>query len=118
MSADLLRRAAARARELAEGADEWSRGRWQAEKVYDESYTIFPVQVMDWDYDSSADADYKGCRLHQPEAEHAATWDPTVALAVAELLDEIAEDWRTEARPQSTEDAALDVARALLREAS
>lgn len=110
MTADTLRRAAARMRELAEAASQPWRTRWQA--LHGQSWAGENV-VADADGHLRLIAG-EGCDA-SADADHCAAWDPAVALDVADWLDEVAEDWRTEVRPQSTEDAALTVARRFLR---
>ena len=61
---------------------------------------------------------------HVANMRHAASWHPTVALAVANLLEELADDIVGEGDgfydlcPQSDIDAALAVARAYLGESA
>lgn len=125
MSAELLRRAAARIRELAGPA---TSGPWRAEVLGSEGYAVRevegkprpgsriprPVRVArcgyeDWDTDRA-------------NAEHIASWHPAVALAVADWLDRDAEGWeQLEALGIPDMDsftAALAVARTYLGEES
>ena len=99
MSAELLREAAAKMRELAEGA---TPGPWEWD---DKHYGIFPGPQVD----GCCEGD--GFIHHSADAKHIAAWHPGVALAVADWLDREAElaDWECDAEP-----AAIDLARAFL----
>jgi hypothetical protein len=125
---ELLRRAAARMRELAEEAQHYTRrGRWEAERVYQESWTVIPIGIMDSDYDlprEQRDGDTL-TRIHREEAKHIAAWDPIVALTVAVWLDDVAQrddamvfsvDHERNRQHPGDWTPALTIARAFLRE--
>lgn len=120
MTADLLRRAAMRAREVAETA---TAGPWTAEPVGSEGHHVFAPEGsratmkgrartatctwQDWD-EAAADA------------THIALWHPAVALAVADWLDAAYDDERRFAAQGAHgfpgENPAFAVARLLLGE--
>lgn len=99
MSADPLREAAAKMRERAEAA---TPGPW----AYYEHSIIRPAELKDGRAPSYSAA------YHREDAEHIASWHPTVALAVADWLDDEAE-W-LEAGSTAEDNPALAVARAYL----
>lgn len=116
---DLLRRAAAKMRELAEEAQHYTRGgRWEAERVYQESWTVIPIGIMDSDYDVPRDQRTGDdlTRIHREEAKHIAAWDPVVALAVALWLEWVVDQIGRGNDVSAVASYAREVARALLRE--
>lgn len=113
MSADQRRRAAALMRDRADrvGDRKSYPGRWDVEQCDPDTYG-------DGAYVTCLDGRGDVTKPEDPEvAEHVASWDPDVARAVADLLEELAEDDRLGiGTPTSTIDAADAVARAYLRE--
>lgn len=69
MSAEVLRRAAALMRERAEAVEGWYTAEAWA--------TTAPMNLP----------------IEQADAEHIASWHPTVALAVAKAMDDVAQAW-------------------------
>ena len=106
MTAEILRRAAALMRERAEGA-------------------VKPTGAGDWFVGVADDNRYATVRssggqvargMDDDEAEHIASWHPAVALAVADWLEQVAEDGPF--LTAQVKDKALAVARAYLGETS
>ena len=129
---DTLRRAAAKARELADGAP---RGRWWPDLSPDFGAIVATAEHPD-DVDCGGSAiaffaypDDVDRRTYQggfDAAQHVALWDPAVALAVASWLELTAEtpafkafaEGRAGSHVGKNIRSALVVARALLREVS
>ena len=116
MSAELLRRAAALMRERAEAA---TPGPWRTDVLSD---VVADHDDVSWDVaDVSVLCPWPSATEHG-NAAHIASWHPTVALAVADLLDAVAlvadHYPPIEVRPQSVANYALAVARAYLGEES
>lgn len=97
MSADLLRRAAAKIRETAQGA---SPGPWSKHEAGDGT-----VSVVGPDVHFLAEVGAGVFPSVQRDAEHIATWSPDLAELVATLMDALASqyaavqrliDWQTE----------------------
>lgn len=113
MSADLLRRAAALMRERATGITPapWSVG-------------TFTCEVRGNDGRNYVGSTYGGILgMEELNAQHIASWHPAVALAVADWLDETADNWTRidPLRPHFNnrfERSAYMVARAYLGEES
>jgi len=113
---DILRRAAARMRELAEAAR--TSGRWESESD-DGGDDI-------WATDNDGQPHLIAIRAAAADAAHIAAWDPTVALAVADWLEshtELVVEEHTDCGLECTvydaeTDPALAVARAFLRESA
>lgn len=107
--ADLLRRAAARMKELAEAA---TPGPWStvpgASNVWRFPDTGTPALVVP--------GNGRAGHVQLPDAAHIAVWSPTVALAVAAWLEAVADNYAI-ARHGYWSVRALAVARAFLREA-
>ncbi|GGO86720.1 hypothetical protein GCM10011584_09730 [Nocardioides phosphati] len=76
MSAELLRRAAAKMRENADAA---TRGPWSVAHVDGQGFAVH-----------HGEHDTVSLYSDRPNAEHIASWHPAVALAVADWLDFIA----------------------------
>lgn len=109
---DLLRRAAALMRERAEAA---TVGPWWAEGAWFHGDVPWPIVGHG---STGADVVAHTARRDGSDAENIASWDPSVALLVADSVD-LAADW-TEEHPGSWPPwckKALAVARAYLREA-
>lgn len=107
MSAEVLRRAAALMRERAQAATE---GPWSAADEHELLPGADPAWCVSqmrpgWEQMSPTDG-YVGDLAETslggrdprdgPNAEHIASWDPLVALAVADWLEDVAWDWETE----------------------
>ena len=106
-TANLMRAAARRIdslADLARAADPTGE-RWEAEKVYDESWNVWPLYLMDseapinderkfrtgdWSYPDDQDHG-GGIRVNDVFARHIAVWDPPPAKTVARLLRAMAE---------------------------
>lgn len=90
MSGDLLRRAATKAREVAEDATAgtwWAGGVWWDTSVDGEGRKVHkPMPTVGH---GGTGADLIACtfRNDQADADHIALWHPDVALAVADWLD-------------------------------
>ena len=123
MSAELLREAAALMRERAEAAEP---GRW---KTWGMTVMADPEGTSNVDDAICVAGAYTPStserRLHTGNANHIASWHPAVALAVADLLDDAAENLDLQApggdlgkqwdmRVHIAGDKALAVARAYL----
>ena len=97
MSADTLRRAAALMRELAEGSRSW----WPS--ADHDGMDEAPWMDREW---------WSSVGLSVDAADHAASWHPAVALAVADWLESEANEWGDLAHMLNPH--ALGVARAYL----
>lgn len=86
MSSETLREAAALMRARAEAAGVLSGAAWSVHRT---GYTVIDGSGLD-----------VGTVATEPEAEHIASWDPTVALAVADLLEQEAHAMAADARHQ------------------
>ncbi len=94
---ELLREAARLMRERASGA---TQGRWEAD-----------AETVSVTGETRYVCDTFGLADKWPNAQHIASWDPAVALAVADLLDTLTEyDWSDERHS-----TALTLARRYLR---
>jgi hypothetical protein len=118
MSAETLRRAAAQMRHRAEAA---TPGPWRftdSEAAYDVWNGGMVVVSADGDPIANCEDEWYEPDPGEPapinDATHIASWHPAVALAVADWLEEAAEDRTYELMPESTYDAALAVANAYL----
>jgi len=89
MSAELLRRAAQQMRELAEGA---TPGPWQAHQGDDPNATA----QVDQSRANHLVCDVERCAEHPgkagPDAAYIASWHPDIALGIASLFDNLAEE--------------------------
>jgi hypothetical protein len=94
MSAELLRRAATQMRERAEATS-----------------SVTELSGQEWHHVESLMGEGKWAE----DAEHIASWTPTVALAVADWLD-LTATWFDGAPTSAEAEAALTVARAYLGE--
>lgn len=123
MSADLLRRAAAKIRENAEAATPgpWSMDphSYGADRFVRRQSTsprfCYPAHAR-----VSGTVSYhedEGALEAKRDAEHIASWHPDVALAVAKLLDNLAVDYEAIDLDGDTADDAFALARAYLGEA-
>lgn len=124
MTADLLRRAATKAREVAEDATAgtwWAGGVWWDTSVDGEGRKVHkPMPTVGH---GGTGADLIACtfRKDQADAAHIALWHPAVALAVADWLDAQAATHgasRFRAFDQELDNQAVAVARLLLGEES
>jgi hypothetical protein len=106
-TANLMRMAARRIdslADLARAADPTGE-RWEAEKIYDESWNVWPLYLMDhekpvndgrtfrssdWRYPDDQDGT-GGIRVNDVFARHIAAWDPPPAKTVARLLRAMAD---------------------------
>ncbi|WP_353707643.1 hypothetical protein ABRQ22_17430 [Cellulosimicrobium sp. ES-005] len=105
MTADLLRRAAAKIRETAKAADREAPAPWRADPPYSPSPR--PADTYDvLDHDSFDVANQVS--ITSPEAEHIALWSPDVAELVADWLDDIARHWETVAEQAEDPDDPVD----------
>lgn len=105
MSAELLRRAAAKMRENADAA---TRGPWSVAHVDGQGFAVH-----------HGEHDTVSLYSDRPNAEHIASWHPDVALAVADLLDEVvayADYDDLVGSERVTAEAAVALARAYLGE--
>jgi hypothetical protein len=87
MSADLMRRAATKVRATAAAA---STGPWDATVLGSEGYDVRaqrPPTAGRLSRLRVARCGYEDWETDKANAEHIASWDPTVARAVADLLD-------------------------------
>lgn len=111
MTAEILRRAAALMRERAEAAQPspWVAFRARATNPLDRAPVIGVTRDLAVDYDTDLFATQK-CRAE--DAEHIASWHPAVALAVADWLEQVAEDGPF--LTAQVKDKAATVARAYL----
>ena len=90
MSAEILRRAASLMRERAEAA---TPGPWVASIDNPHFFRQPSVQAPDQGHDEEWVAECKDARYHgASDAEHIASWHPAVALAVADWLEQHADD--------------------------
>lgn len=103
---ETLREAARLMRERAEAA---TSGRWYRDAYAEVRAPLGPVVSHD-----------EGVAVNEPDAGHIASWDPAVALSVADWLDGVASRWLPSLYEGMlpNQDAALNVARTYLREAS
>lgn len=129
MSADLLRRAAAKLRETATAAADLEAGeRWMVDQSTENGLVVGSFVPEDVDDDGVAST---GCIAYfaypgEPEAKtydgafnvatHMATVDPAAAAAMADLLDALAPYLGLNRPAWSVADHAIAVARAVLRE--
>jgi hypothetical protein len=130
---DELREAARRMRVLAEAALKSAEQRWLVDQSPDYGLTVGAYMPDDIDHESGYvstaivaqfaygdDADNKTYANALPTATHIAAWQPSVALAIAALLDAVEDEMFAEAHRFETGDfpytwtAALAVARAFL----
>lgn len=112
--AEVLREAAALMRERAEAASRSHPGAWLVGDMEDEHATLYYVRTAQGGYDGAVSE----VIASQSAATHIASWDPAVALSVANWLDGVAtafEDGDHLLRPDRGR--ALAVARAFLGEA-
>jgi hypothetical protein len=108
---ELLRKAAAKMRELAEAAQGRTK-RWHLDDS-NPWLTVPQLQPLGHPVTESVDPEV----IFPHHAEHIAAWDPTVALYTAGLLEEVAL-WLVEGTSINNVTAeALGLARAFLREA-
>lgn len=109
MSADTLRRAAARMRELAEAA---TPGPW---KLWGMEVRASTDGTSNLDTSLPVAATRHESGLYTHNADHIAAWDPTVALAVAAWLDLVARLLDDGFDANAETQAAFVVARRFLR---
>lgn len=115
---DTVRRAATDLRNKAIYAANMSPARWESSKIYDESYTVWPVGVMDSDYTQPlvdrTESDL--CRVHRQEANYMAAVDPAFGGAVADWLEAYAEAAERGNIKLTAQSQAVVVAKTFLRE--
>lgn len=131
LSADILRRAAAKARTIVAALPEGHNTRWKAVTLppndQHDSYAWWVNTDPDNDprlglEDDRSYATVADCTWSRADADHIALWNPAVALAVAEWLEACAATWPTQPVITTTTErsrerrAALAVAHALLGE--
>ncbi|MEV8029255.1 hypothetical protein [Cellulosimicrobium funkei] len=115
MSADLLRRAAAKIRDTARAADREAPAPWRADPPFSPgTRPADTYDVLDYDFGDVGDE----VSITSPEAEHIALWSPDVAKLVADVLDETAEaiDFHGVADIDVTFGSELALARRILGE--
>ncbi len=127
---DLFVRAAAwvdKAATWAENTDPTGE-RWEPDKVYDESYSIWPLYLMysdrpvssgdGWQYPPD-EGSFGGIRVNGGFADHMALWDPPPARTVARILRQMA-TWVAAAEERDVPTVLLgeftQLAKELLRE--
>lgn len=115
MTADLLTRAATKARDLANTA---TPGPWRAGTTGvrngDHWYVVADGEALA--QIASNDGDNE--ELRGPTAQHITAWDPEAARAAADLLGSLANAWRLGGAPPAGAIAACQLARHLLGEDS
>jgi hypothetical protein len=117
VSAEFLREAASLMRERAAAATPgpWLAATGSGPKRRKQQVALLGVESLRGQGEKGCLAVFAGLNEHRADdAEHAASWHPSVAPAVADWLDDVAQRWKFPALAYNDSDHALAVASAYL----